>query len=73
MPDVTVKPLRSRANAIINLTGTVGAMVMLGGIALLVPKGEDPDYLPLFLFLAVFMFFVRRRALFHDPRAEAAQ
>ncbi len=56
MPDVTPKPLRSRANAIINLTGTVGAMVMLGGIALLVPKGEDPDYLPLFLFLAVFMF-----------------
>lgn len=73
MPDVTVKPLRSRANAIINLTGTVGAMVMLGGIALLVPKGEDPDYLPLFLFLAVFMlvcvavlFFTVREPKLHS-------
>lgn len=55
MPDVTVKPLRSRANAIINLTGTVGGMVMLGAVALLVPKGEDPNYLPLFLFLSAFM------------------
>lgn len=55
MPDVTVKPLRSRANAIINLTGTVGGIAMLGAIALLVPKGENPNYLPLFLFLVVFM------------------
>ena len=29
MPDVTVKPLRSKANAIINLTGTVGAILVL--------------------------------------------
>jgi len=29
MPDVTVKPLRSKANAIINLTGTAGAMLVL--------------------------------------------
>ena len=55
MPDVTVKPLRSRANAIINLTGTVGGIAMLGAIALLVPKGGNPNYLPLFLFLVVFM------------------
>ena len=55
MPDVTVKPLRSRANAIINLTGTVGGIVMLGAIAVLVPKGENPDYLPLFLVLSGFM------------------
>ncbi len=30
MPDVTVKPLRSKANAIINLTGTSGAILVLG-------------------------------------------
>ncbi len=30
MPDVTVKPLRSKANAIINLTGTSGAIIVLG-------------------------------------------
>ena len=49
------RTLRSRANAIINLTGTVGGIAMLGAIALLVPKGENPNYLPLFLFLVVFM------------------
>ena len=30
MPDVTVKPLRSKGNAIINLTGTAGAIAVLG-------------------------------------------
>ena len=29
MPDVTVKPLRSKANAIINLTGTAGGIIIL--------------------------------------------
>ena len=29
MPDVTVKPLRSQANAVINLMGTVGGMIVL--------------------------------------------
>ncbi len=29
MPDVTVKPLRSKANAIINLTGTAGGIIVL--------------------------------------------
>lgn len=29
MPDVTVKPLRSKANAIINLMGTAGGMIVL--------------------------------------------
>ena len=30
MPDVTVKPLRSKANAIINLMGTAGGIIILG-------------------------------------------
>lgn len=30
MPDVTVKPLRSKANAIINVMGTVGGILVLG-------------------------------------------
>ena len=29
MPDVTVKPLRSKANAVINLTGTAGGIIVL--------------------------------------------
>jgi len=30
MPDVTVKPLRSKANAVINLMGTAGGIIVLG-------------------------------------------
>lgn len=55
MPDVTVKPLRSKANAIINLTGTVGGIVMLAAIGVLVPKGEDPSYWPVFILNTVIM------------------
>lgn len=29
MPDITIKPLRSKANAIINLTGTAGGIIVL--------------------------------------------
>lgn len=29
MPDITIKPLRSQANAVINLMGTAGAMIVL--------------------------------------------
>ena len=38
MPDVTPKPLRSRANAIINLMGAVGGVLYLGITAALYPK-----------------------------------
>jgi maltose/moltooligosaccharide transporter len=30
MPDVTPKPLRSKANAIINLMGSAGGIIVLG-------------------------------------------
>jgi MFS family permease len=55
MPDVTPKPLRSKGNAIINLMGAVGGILMLAMIALLVPSGDHPNYLPLFAFAAGFM------------------
>ncbi|NLY17775.1 MAG: SLC45 family MFS transporter [Clostridiaceae bacterium] len=55
MPDVTPKPLRSKANAIINLMGALGGAVSLGLIALLVPKSGKPDYTPLFLIVASLM------------------
>ena len=56
MPDVTPKPLRSKGNAIINLMGTVGGIIMLLMIAILVPAGDRPNYFPLFVFTACFMF-----------------
>lgn len=55
MPDLTPKPLRSQANAIINLMGAVGGVYTLVLISLL-PGGEGkPDYMPVFLGVAVLM------------------
>lgn len=55
MPDVTPKPLRSKGNAIINLMGAVGGIVMLLAIKLLVPKTDHPNYIPLFALTALLM------------------
>ena len=49
MPDLTPKPLRSSANAVINLMGAVGAIYALILIRFLVKKEEHPSYLPVFL------------------------
>ena len=66
MPDLTPKPLRSRANAIINLMGAVGGIVYLGVAAVLYSQkrlealglsGADRlDYQPLFLIVSAIMF-----------------
>ena len=55
MPDVTPKPLRSKANAIINLMGAVGGVISLILISTLVPKTGKPNYLPIFLIVALVM------------------
>lgn len=55
MPDVTPKPLRSKANAIINLMGAVGGVYTLIMIKLLVGSGDTPDYFPLFLAVGILM------------------
>ena len=55
MPDVTPKPLRSKANAIINLMGAVGGVISLLLISTLVTKEGKPDYLPIFLIVALVM------------------
>ena len=48
MPDVTPKPLRSKANAIINLRGAVGGVLYLGVTALLYPS-TPPKFMEKFL------------------------
>ena len=48
MPDLTPKPLRSQANAIINLMGAVGGIYTLILISLLLKGGDKPDYTPVF-------------------------
>lgn len=55
MPDLTPKPLRSQANAVINLMGAVGGIYTLILISLLLKGGETPDYMPVFLGVAILM------------------
>ena len=61
MPDVTPKPLRSKANAIINLMGAVGGIIYLGITAVLYPKSKTSgvahvDYQILFIIVSAIMF-----------------
>jgi len=55
MPDVTPKPLRSKANAVINLMGAIGGIITLGVIAVLVPKESTPNYFNVFATVAGIM------------------
>ncbi len=60
MPDVTPKPLRSKANAIINLMGAVGGIIYLGVAAVLYPNSKTAgvvhvNYRILFIVVAAIM------------------
>lgn len=61
MPDVTPKPLRSKANAIINLMGAIGGALYLGIAAVMYPASGTQDlthvnYQPLFMVVSAIMF-----------------
>lgn len=62
MPDVTVKPLRSKANAIINLMGSAGGILSLGMLALL--AHDYQSYVLVFIVLAVLMILALGAFLF---------
>ena len=56
MPDITPKPLRSRANAIINLMGALGGiMYLVIASVTLNSKSEHENYFPIFLIVAGIM------------------
>lgn len=58
MPDVTPKPLRSKANAIINLMGSLGGiLVLVLGMAFRTGHATQAlmSYLPFFVLIAAFM------------------
>lgn len=60
MPDLTIKPLRSKANAIINLMGAVGGIIYLILATVIYSKSrtkdlEHIDYLPIFIIIATIM------------------
>ncbi len=76
MPDVTPKPLRSKANAVINLMGAVGGIIYLILTMVLYPASktenlEHVNYLPLFIIvggimllaLFILIFFVNEPKL----------
>ena len=61
MPDVTPKPLRSKANAIINLMGALGGIIYLGVAAVMYPNSKTAgldhvNYQPLFIVVSAIMF-----------------
>lgn len=71
MPDVTPKPLRSKANAVINLMGTAGGMIVLGlGIVFRTNAEGKTDFtaylasvsLVMILALVVFLLTVKEKA-----------
>lgn len=58
MPDVTIKPLRSKANAVINLMGAAGGIIVLAlGIVFATgsTKNSFMPYLPYFAVIAIIM------------------
>lgn len=82
MPDVTIKPLRSKANAIINLMGSAGGIVVLG-LGMVFATGSVKNslmsYLPYFgviagimlLALLVFKWQVDEPRFVADMQAES--
>ncbi len=81
MPDVTPKPLRSKANAIINLMGAIGGIIYLLVTSVLYSKSrteglDHVDYLPLFVIvggimlvaLFIIMFLVNEPKLAREQK-----
>lgn len=75
MPDVTPKPLRSKANAIINLMGAVGGIIYLGIAAVLYPNSkvnglDHVNYQILFIVVAAIMLIavILLKATINEPK-----
>ncbi len=82
MPDVTVKPLRSKGNAIINLMGTAGGiLVLVLGMVFGTSKQEFMQYTPYVLAvcalmltgLVVFLLTVREKKWAEEMEADTAR
>ena len=86
MPDLTPKPLRSKANAIINLMGAVGGIIYLALTAVLYPNSKTAglahvNYQPLFIIVsglmlmavAVLFATIREPRLFAENQALEAK
>lgn len=59
MPDVTIKPLRSKANAVINLMGAAGGIIVLAlGILFKTGKPENSYNSYIFFFLSISVLMI---------------
>ena len=78
MPDVTPKPLRSKANAIINLMGAVGGILYLMIAAIMYPNSKvqglaHVNYQPLFMVVSAIMFIAVSVLFFTTKEPKLAQ
>lgn len=78
MPDVTPKPLRSKANAIINLMGAVGGILYLMIAAIMYPNSKvqgltHVNYQPLFIVVSAIMFIAVSVLFFTTKEPKLAQ
>ncbi|MBQ8431481.1 MAG: MFS transporter [Clostridia bacterium] len=80
MPDVTVKPLRSKGNAVINLTGTVGGiLVLVLGMVFATSKNHYMQYTGyvvavtavMLVGLLIFLFTVKEKKWAEEMEAES--
>ncbi len=59
MPDVIIKPLRSKGNAVINLMGTIGGMIAILILTILgLDNASFVDYSPAFVLNGIMMFLL---------------
>ena len=81
MPDITPKPLRSKANAIINLTGTAGGIIVLVlGMVFATAKNSYMQYtgyvfavaIVMILALVIFMLTVKENKWAEEMERESA-
>ena len=77
MPDVTPKPLRSKANAIINLMGAVGGILylLISSVLYTSAPGVYESYLPLFAIVGGIMLAALAVVMFcvNEPKLVAEQ
>ena len=84
MPDVTIKPLRSKANAVINLMGNAGGIIVLAlGSVLAISKVQNAymSYTPIYAIvggimlaaLTIFLLTVREPKWAAEMQAESAR
>ena len=74
MPDVTPRPVRSKADAFNSLMAAVGGVFILVAISLLVPAVDNPDYRPVYFVISgmVILTTIIFVVCFNEPKEVAA-